>query len=553
VSVLVFIPEVSVSTSPLLDPTRTDELRPGADGATAELTPGRRRAVLAATCLALVLVVAGVSMLNLALPSIVGDLGASATEQHWIVDGYAVALAALLLPFGALGDRIGRRTTLLAGVAVFGLAAALSAFAGSPAQLIAWRVLSGAGAALIMPGTLATITSVFPTHERARAVGLWAGFAGAGGILGMLVSGALLESFWWGSVFLTSAALAVVAFSVAFAVVPDTRDPQHAHLDPLGSILSVLGIGGLVLGIIEGPSRGWTDPLTLAGLVVGVVSLVAWVGWSLRTPTPLLDMRSFRNRGFATGSGSLFVQFFGMFGLFLVALQFLLLVLGFGTLEAAVALLPMVLVILPLSAVAAPLAERLGQRVVGAAGLVITAAGFVLLAAMDTTSGYPHFLAGLIVVGVGMALAATPATNAIVGSLPPAKQGVASAVNDTARELGAAFGIAVLGSAFNSAYSDAISGSLTGLPTEAASVAGDSAAGAFAVAGQIGPAGAGLVNAASEAFMSAMQTSLVLGAVILLAGAVFVWLRAPRTAQVDVGLHLPARRHEPEALAFEVD
>jgi EmrB/QacA subfamily drug resistance transporter len=482
-------------------------------------------------CLALVLVVAGVSSLNVALPSIGRDLGASQSQQQWIVDAYALALAALLLPAGAFGDRFGRKKSLLVGVALFGGAAIVSAFAGSATTLIGLRAVSGIGAALIMPGTLSTITSVFPEEERAKAVGIWAGFAGSGALLGLLVSGALLERFWWGSVFLVNGVIAAVAFAFALFAAPETSDPSEAHLDPLGAVMSLLGIGGLVLGITEGPERGWADPLTLAGLIGGVAFLASFVLWELRTKTPLLDPRLFRLRGFATGSASLFLQFLGMFGFFFVSLQFLQLVLGYGTLKSSLALFPMGIVMVPLSTVAANLTDRYGTRLVGGIGLVISSIGFLVLSTLQADSGYAHFLVGLLITGLGGALAMTPATNAIVQSLPRAKQGVASAVNDTARELGAAFGIAVLGSAFNSAYRADINRHLDGLPPDAAHAAKDAPAGAISVAGRLGDGGQALVDHARDAFASGMRAALVIGAVVLAIGAAFIWVRGPRRAE----------------------
>ncbi len=400
-------------------------------GATTEYP--NRGWILAVMCLALVMVVAGVSMLANALPSIAADLDASQSSQQWIVDAYALTLAALLLPAGAVGDRFGRRGALIAGTAIFGVAAGLSALAGSPNELIALRALMGIGAALLMPGTLSTITSVFPPEERAKAVGIWAGFAGAGGTLGILASGALLEQFAWGSVFVLTAVLAGVACVGMILVVPTTRAEERVAFDIRGSVVSAIGIGLLVLGIIEGPERGWTDPVTLLGLVGGVAFLATFVWVELRTDEPLLDPRLFRHRGFATGSASLFLQFFAMFGFFFVSLQFLQLVLGYSTLEAALALLPMSIVLLPISAVAGTMSEKYGHRLVGGAGLAISGVGFALFAMLGTGSGFWPFVLVTIVIGVGAALAMTPATNAIVASLPRAKQGVASAVNDTAR------------------------------------------------------------------------------------------------------------------------
>jgi EmrB/QacA subfamily drug resistance transporter len=484
---------------------------------------GRRNLILAVMCLALVMVVSGVSMITNALPHLAAGLGASQSDQQWIIDSYGLTLAALLLFAGALGDRFGRRLALIGGIVVFGLTALLSVWADSPGQLIALRALMGVGAALIMPGTLSTITSVFPAEERPKAVGIWAGFAGAGGTLGILMSGALLEAFDYTSIFVVTTAFAVVTLVGVVLVVPTTRATEHVGLDPLGTVLSALGIGALVFGIIEGPVKGWTEPLTLAALIAGVVLLGLFVVAELRTAHPLLDPRLFGRRGFATGSASLFLQFFAMFGFFFVALQFLQLVLGYSTFVAALALMPMTAVMLPLSAMSGTLSERFGHKLVGGAGLAISAVGFTVFAAVGRNDSYWGFFVATIIIGAGAALAMTPATNAIVASLPREKQGVASAVNDTARELGAAFGVAVLGSAFNIGYRNDIAGDLGGLAAGAAEQARQAPAIALDLARSAGDSA--LADAARHAFTSGMQYATLLGAGLLLVGALFVWVR----------------------------
>jgi hypothetical protein len=290
-------------------------------------------------------------------------------------------------------------------------------------------------------------------------------------------------------------------------------------------LLSIAAAGGFVFGIIEGPSRGWTDPVTLFGLLGGALAGVLFVCWELRSPAPLLDPRLFQKHGFATGSASLFLQFFALYGFFFVALQFLQLILGYSTLMSAVALLPAIAVMLPLSTVAATLAERYGQRIVGAAGLLVAAAGFAVLALMTASSGYGQFVVGLVLTVIGASLAMTPATDAIIGSLPRAKQGVASAVNDAARELGSAFGVAILGSAFYSVYRGSIGGSLHGLPASVATAAHEAPAAAFAAAQQAGPAGQSLATAARHAFMSGSRAAMVIGTALLVVGATYVALR----------------------------
>ncbi|MCU1426592.1 MAG: transporter [Actinomycetia bacterium] len=491
-----------------------------------------RRLILTAMCLALVMVVAGVSMLATSLPGLAADLGASQSSQQWIVDAYALTLAALLLPAGALGDRYGRRGALIAGVALFGGAAGLAANATSPGQLIALRAAMGIGAALLMPGTLSTITSVFPEEERAKAVGIWAGFATGGGTLGILASGALLEKFYWGSIFLVTAAIALVTLVAIIVVVPSTKSTEPVRFDPLGSLTSAIGIGLLVFGIIEGPDRGWSDPVTLIGLAAGALFIVGFVLVELRAKAPLLDPRLFAHHGFATGSASLFLQFFAMFAFFFVSLQYLQIVRGYGTLAAAVALLPMTVLIMPVAAVSGTLSERYGHRLVGGAGLAVSAVGFGAFATLRPDSNFGLFLIATLIIGAGAALAMTPATNAIIASLPRSKQGVASAVNDSARELGAAFGVAVLGSVFNVGYRHSIDAHLGGLPTGVANQAREAPAIAVRIAGHV-PNGSALTTAAHDAFAAGMRDSVLFGMGLLLLGAFFVWVRgASRVEEV---------------------
>jgi EmrB/QacA subfamily drug resistance transporter len=491
------------------------------------LTAKQRTRVLAAMCLALVLVVAGVSMVAVGLPDIARNLSLSQTSVNWVADAYALVLASLLMVAGAIGDRYGRRRALLAGVAVFGAGSLLSAIAGSGAVLIAARAITGVGGALIMPGTLSTITSVFPAEERARAVGIWAGFAGAGGTLGMLGAGWMLDAFAWPSIFYATAAIAVVTFAAVVAFVPATRAGDHVGLDPVGAVLSAGGIGGLVLGIIESPNRGWLDALTIASVAAGVVLLVAFVWWELRTDHPLLDPRLFRNAGFATGSASMLVLFLVLFGAFLVLLQYLQLILGDSALKAAAALLPMTFVMIPISTIAAPLSERYGQRLVGGGGLLVSAAGVVALARLGAHSGFLPLLVAEVILAAGIGLAMTPATNAIVSSLPASKQGVASAVNDTTREIGTALGIAIMGSAFDAGYRQALNGHLVGVPVGAVGAARQSPAVALQVAARLGRAGDGLVRVTQDAFTSGMHLAMLLGAILLGAIALYTIARAP--------------------------
>jgi EmrB/QacA subfamily drug resistance transporter len=497
-----------------------------------ELTPARRRAVLGVMCLALMMVVAAVASLNVALPDLARGTGATQSQLQWIVDAYALVFAGLLLPAGALGDRFGRKGILLTGLVVFGGASFAAMVVNDPSTLIGLRAVIGVGAALVMPTTLSIITNVFPPEQRGHAVGIWAGIAGAGAIIGLLLSGTLLEWFSWPSVFAVNVTLAALAFAATIPIVPTSRSPQRVRLDPVGALLSSLGLFGVVFAIIEAPQRGWLAPLTLTGFGLGALLLVGFVLFELARDEPMLDPRLFASRGFGVGSLSLTLQFFAQFGFLFISLQYLQFVLGYSPLEAGASILPMALMLMAISPRAPGLARRVGVRVVGGVGLALMGVGFLVFTTLSTDSSYWTFGTGALITGIGLALATSPATTAIVSSLPSHRQGIASAVNDLSREVGGAFGIAVLGSVLNSGYRSDVASATARLPKPAADAARGSIAAATQIAHQAGPRGAGLLQQAEHSFVNGFSGALLVAACVLFTASVLVAVLAPRRKEV---------------------
>jgi EmrB/QacA subfamily drug resistance transporter len=477
--------------------------------------------------LVLITVISATSGLNVALPDLARSTGASQTQVQWIVDAYALVFAGLLLPAGALGDRYGRRGVLSAGLVVFATAAGAAVFVSSPGALIGARAVMGVGAALVMPTTLSVITTSFPPEERGAAVGVWAGGAGGGAVIGLFASGLLLQWFSWSSFFALNVGLAVLALAGTLVFVPASAAADPDPLDPVGVALSVAGIAGIVYATIEGPTRGWTNPITLGAFAAAAVALVGFVVWELRRDRPMLDPRLFALRGFAMGSLSITVQFLAAFGFFFVVIQYLQYVAGYRPLHAAAALLPLPVILIPLARAAPRIAGRVGANRVDAGGLALMAGGFVVFSFLGTHFSYWHFVAGLVPFAAGMGLAGTPATAAITSSLPQERQGIGSAVNDTSRELGGALGIAVLGSVLNDRYRSQIGPDIQHLPPAAAAHAKASIAFVEQAAGRFGTPGRTLLGHAEQAFVSGLSLAMLIAGGILVATALVVALRAP--------------------------
>lgn len=451
----------------------------------------------------------------------------------WIVDAYTVVFAALLFFAGALGDRFGRRPLLLAGLTIFGVASAAGAFVTEPGQLIVVRAGMGLGAAAVMPTTLSVITTSFPEAERPRAIGAWVGMAGAGAILGIAATALLLEFFAWNSFFWLNVVLAGVALLGTLARVPDSRDPHPAAVDVVGGLLSLLGMGGIVFGIIEGPERGWTAPLTVTALAAGGVAITAFILWELRRPAPLLDPRLFGNRSFSIASLAITVTFLCWFGLIFAILQYLQFVAGLSPLDAALRLLPIPFVLLPCARLAPRLAAKVGMRRVVPIGLALLATGLLVISTVEVTLNYPLLALGLVLAGAGMGLSGMPSTTAVTEALPAAKQGVASAMNDTARELGSALGIAVLGSTITQVYRDGLAAHVNGLPEQAVErILGSVAFTQAPELALLGRRGTELADAGRQAFVDGVSTAFFVAAAIAAVTMLLVAAAAPRPAPV---------------------
>src|SRR5918999_2739110 len=479
------------------------ERRNGGEGRLYE----KRWWALVVLCLSLVIIGMDNTILNVAIPTLARELQASASELQWIVDAYVLVFAGLLLTMGALGDRFGRKLALNIGLMVFVLGSVASAFAGSANVLIASRAAMGIGGALIMPSTLSIITNVFPTRERGRAIGVWAGVAGFGIILGPVIGGWLLEHFWWGSVFLVNVPVVAVAILAGLPLVPESKDPNATPLDPVGAGLSIAALVTLVYGIIEAPDRGWTDALILGLFAVAAVLAIVFIWWERRVEHPMLRIEFFRNPRFSAASAAITMTFFALFGSVFLLTQHLQFVLGYSPLEAGFRVLPVAAMIVtaPLSA---RLVESIGTKIVVFAGLLTVGVGLWLLSTVDVASGYGLVAASVAILGTGMGLTMAPATESIMGSLPLAKAGVGSAMNDTTRMVGGALGVAVLGSVLASSYGSAIEPALRGVPPQLAEAAGDSIGAVSTIAPRFGEAGGALLAADRAAFIEGMTDAV---------------------------------------------
>jgi EmrB/QacA subfamily drug resistance transporter len=492
----------------------------------------RRWQALIVLAMSLLIVSIDNTIMNVALPTIRDELDASSSQLQWIVDGYLLVFAVLLLIAGSLGDRFGRKKALMVGLSIFGIGSILAAGAPGTTQLIASRGLMGVGAAAIMPTTLSILTNIFPDNERPKAIAIWSAVAGMGIAVGPTTGGYLIEHFDWSSVFLINLPIVIAGLVAGAFLIPESRDPDPKALDFPGAGLSIAGLTAIVWGLIEASERGWGDSLVLGAFALGGAIMALFILWEKKTDHPMLDVSVFSNRRFSGASIAVAFIFFALMGVVYFLTTYLQSVMGYSALEAGERMLPVAIGMIATAKASVVLTERIGTKIVVAMGMSTVAFALYLLSTCGVDTGYGRVGIALGMLGSGMALAMSPATESIMGSLPKAKAGIGSAMNDVVREVGGTLGVAVLGSVLASGYGGSMDGSaVAGLPADAAAAASDSVGGAHEVAAQIGgDTGARLISLADQAFVDSMATTATLAAAIALVGALIALVFLPSRA-----------------------
>jgi EmrB/QacA subfamily drug resistance transporter len=503
--------------------------------------------ILVALLLAAFAISLDTTIVNVALPTLVRELDASTTQLEWIVDAYNLIFAAFVLAAGNLGDRIGRKGVLIAGLIVFGASSLAGGLASTPGQLIAARAVMGLGAALIFPATLSLLTNVFvERRERARAIGLWGASTGIGIAVGPIVGGWLLEHFSWSSVFIALIPIAAAAAVLVALRVPDSRDPDAPPADRTGLIFSTAAMAALIYTIIEAPERGWGALLTAGGFVLSAALFAAFVAHERRVAVPMLDVGLFRNARFSAASAAVTITFFSLMGFIFVITLYFQFLKGYGPLSTGIRLLPVATLVGISSVLGTRLAVRSGTKFVVAGGLLSLAVGLAWAATNSASTDYTTIAAAMVFIGAGIGLTGAPATESIMGAVPEAKAGVGSAVNDATRITGGTLGVAVLGSIYASLYSSRLAAAIpVGLPADVATGGERSVGTALGAAAQLAASGrpdlaASLHDAASAAFFHGFKTAVFVAAGIALAGAVMALVLIP--AQPPSTSAVPAER-----------
>jgi EmrB/QacA subfamily drug resistance transporter len=526
----------------------------------------RRWWTLGVLCLSLLIVFVGNSSLNVAIPTLSRDLGASNSQLQWVVAAYSLVFAGLLFTAGAIGDRFGRKGALQLGLVGFLAGVALASTSTAMWQLIACRALMGACAAFIMPSTLSILVNVFAPHERAKAIAIWAGVTGGAGAIGPVASGWLLGHFWYGSVFLVNVPIILTALVLGAFLVPRSKDPEEAGIDLVGAGLSIVGISSVVYGLIQAPDKGWSSTETLLAFGLGIVVLVVFVLWERTREDPMLDMAYFRNPAFSTAAGGMVLVFLSMFGLMFLITQYFQLILGYSALSAALRFLPMAPIMMLVSLMTPRIIARLGANRTVASGMTLLSFGFVLFTRLDVDTSYPYVLVCIMFLVSGIALTMSPMTAAIMSAVPPRRAGAGSAMNDATRELGAALGVAVLGSVAASRYSSGLSSVAATLSPADRTAARTSLATALQTAGHLpSDAASRLISGADHAFVSGIHLAATTGAVLAASAALLVLRYLPKhidqhgavqaledMAELGLAGVPPVLAHVPQAATAEV-
>jgi EmrB/QacA subfamily drug resistance transporter len=504
----------------------------------AEALHARRWWTLGVLCLSLLIVFVGNSSLNVTIPTLSKELHASTSQLQWVVAAYSLVFAGLLFTAGAIGDRFGRKGALQLGLIGFLAGAALASVSTEMWQLIGCRALMGGCAAFIMPSTLSILVNVFPPEERAKAIGVWAGVTGGAGAIGPLASGWLLGHFWYGAVFLVNVPIILTALVLGVFLVPKSKDPEESQLDPVGAGLSIVGISSLVFGLIQAPDKGWSSGATLGAFAIGIVVMSVFVLWETRVDSPMLDMSYFRNPAFSTASAGMILVFLSMYGVMFLITQYFQLILGYSPLSAALRFLPMAPIMMIVSPLTPRIVHRLGANRTVGAGLGLVSFAFLLFSLLQVDTSYWYVLVCVFFLMSGIALTMSPMTAAIMSAVPPRRAGAGSAMNDATRELGAALGVAVLGSVAASRYSSGIRSSIAHLSPADQSAARTSLGSALQTATHLPSDVADrLVSAADHAFVSGIHLAALAGAVLAASASLMVLRFLPRHIPQHAGPH----------------
>ncbi|MCP3821977.1 MFS transporter [Streptomyces sp. A3M-1-3] len=506
-----------------------------------------RWVVLVVLCVSLLFVALDATVLHVAVPAVTEDLRPGSIELLWIVDAYPLVCASLLILFGTLGDRVGRRRILLLGYGLFGAASAVAALADTPQVLIAARALLGVGGAMIMPATLSILRQVFPDRrERATAIGIWTAVAAIGAATGPVLGGFLVQHYWWGSVFLINIPLMALILPVGRWLLPESKGEGNGPWDVLGALMAAAGVLGVVLGVKRaGGGEGILDAKTLGPLIIGAVLLVFFVRRQKRRSQPLIDVRMFTRPTFSTSVGCIVLAMLALVGLELIAVQYLQLVLELGPLETGLRLLPLTFAAMAAGATGSYTLHRLGPRVMVSLGFALTAAAVLLLTLMGQHDRPLLLTAGFVLLGFGLQTTLFGAYESMLSEAPAEQAGGAAAIGETSYQLGAGMGIALLGSVMNAAYSPALS-RVAGVPSAESTAAAHSLGEAYQVAAHLGgSAGHALRTAARNSFVHGLHVTLFVSAGLLLLGALAA-LRLPKVMECAAKHEEQQEEHQEE-------